>query len=95
MENSLLPVWTEGFVPRGPLVQPFSLETADCEVRIKTNVSCYGMRALTVAPRVSNQEIAVRSSADNLSLPPERAYCKPVQDLSFSIRLELLRAPEI
>jgi hypothetical protein len=95
MENSLLPVWTEGFVPRGLLVQSFSLETADCEVRTKTNVSCYGMHALAVAPGVPKQDIAVRSAADNLSLPPERSYCKPVQDLSFSIRLELLRAPEI
>ena len=95
MENSLLPVWTEGFVPRGLLVQPFSLETADCEVRSMTNVSCYGMHALTGAPVVPNQDIAVRSAADNLSSWPPLSYCKPVQDLSFSIRLELLRRPEI
>jgi hypothetical protein len=95
MENSLLPVWTEGFVPRDLLGQPFGLETVDCEVRTKTNGSCYGTHALTVAPGVANQEIAVRSAADNLSLRPQRAYCKPVQDLSFSIRLELLPAPEI
>jgi hypothetical protein len=95
MENSLFPVWTEGFVPRRLLVQPFSLETADCEVRSMTNVSCYGMHALTVAPVVPNQDIAVRSVADNHSLRPQLSYCKPVQDLSFSIRLELLRNPEI
>jgi hypothetical protein len=95
MENSLLPGWTEGFVPRGLVVQSFSSETADCEVRTRTNASCYGMHALTVAPGVPNQEITVRSAADCLSLPPQRSYCKPVQDLSFSIRLELLRAPEI
>jgi len=95
MENGLLPVWTKGFVPAGFLVQPFSLEAADCEVRTKTKVSCYGMHAFRVALGVPNQEIAVRSGDDNLSLPPERCYCKPVQDLSFSIRLELLREPEI
>jgi hypothetical protein len=95
MENSLLPVGTEGFVPRGLLVQPFSLETADCEVRSRTNIRCYGVHALTVAPGVPNQGIAVRSAADNLSLPPQLSYCKPVRDLSFSIRLELLRTPEI
>ena len=95
MENSLLPVWTEGFVPRRLLVQPFSLEAADCEVRSRTNVSCHGMHALAVAPGVANQDIAVRSVADNLSLPPQLTYCKPVQDLSFSIRLELLRSAEI
>jgi hypothetical protein len=53
------------------------------------------MHALTVAPGTPNQDIAVHSAAYNLSLPPERSYCKPVQDLSFSIRLELLREPEI
>jgi hypothetical protein len=95
MENSLLPVWTEGFVPRGLLVQPFSLETADYEVRSRTNFSCYGMHTLTVAPGVPNQDIAGRSAAGNLSLPPQLSYCKPVQDLSFSMRLELLRTPEI
>ena len=95
MENSLLPVWTEGFVPRGILVQPFSLETADGDVESRTNGSYYGMHALTVAPVVPNQDIAVRSAADNLSLRPQLSYCKPVQGLSFSIRLELLRTPEI
>ncbi len=95
MENSLLPVWTEGFVPRGLLVQPLSLETADGDVESRTNGSCYGMHALTVAPVVPNQDIAVRSAAANLSSWPPLSYCKPVQDLSFSIRLELLRRPEI
>ena len=60
-----------------------------------TNVSCYGMHALTVAPVAPNQDIALRSAADNLSPRPPLSYCKPVQDLSFSIRLELLRKPEI
>ena len=95
MENGLLPVWTKGFVPGGFLVQPFSLEAADCEVRTETKVSGYGMHAFSVALGVPNQEIAVRSADDNLSLPPERSYCKPVQDVCFSIRLELLREPEI
>jgi hypothetical protein len=53
------------------------------------------MQALAAAPGVANQDIAVRSAAANLSLPPQFMYCKPVQDLSFSIRLELLRTPEI
>jgi len=94
MENSLLPVWTEGFLPRGLQVQPFSLEIEDCEVKSRMNVTCYGMHALTVAPVVPYQDIAVRS-VDNHSLRPQLSYCKPVQDLSFSIRLELLRTPEI
>jgi len=70
MENSLLPGWTEGFVPRGLVVQSFSSETADCEVRTRTNASCYGMHALTVAPGVPNQEITVRSAADSLLAAP-------------------------
>lgn len=95
MENSLLPVWTEDFVPRGLLGQPFSLETADYEVKSMTNDSCYDVHALTVAPVAPNHDIAVRSAADNLSMWPQFSYCKPVQGLSFSIRLELLRRPEI
>jgi hypothetical protein len=98
MENSLLPVWTEDFVPRGLLVQPFSLETAHYEVKSMANDSCYDMHALTVAPVAQvapNHDIAVRSAAENLSMRPQFSYCKPVQGLSFSIRLDLLRRPEI
>jgi hypothetical protein len=83
------PVRTESRIPIKLVLELHSFENSAHEITSTVNVSLHGVRVLTKSPWAPNQDVSVRSFLGHLHSRAHVVYCKPLQDDSFSVGLEL------